>query len=191
MLIVLGWNIAFTMTAYRSPEDKVVDTYVYGLTDVSALQTWVDGVHAEQMSDMEQMEALSLIADETYGSMILMTRMAAGEGDLYLLPKTEFTSYSGQGVFEPLEEIDGLLELFESHGIDLERGWYRNTETGERHLYGIPASCLPQLKSMLNASGEYYLSIRLNNNNEENTLKLFQIMVHELIEEPATQTDLQ
>ena len=182
VLICIVWNLAFTMTAYRSPANLVVDTYVYGLSDVEKLQSYVDTIHENEMSDMEQMQVQTVLADETYGSMILMTRMAAGEGNLYLLPKAEFQSYASDDAFVRLDELEGLQEMFEERGINLERGTYRDETSGERHLYAIPSSCLPGLQDLLGVTTEYYLSIKVNNGNEENTLKFFYALIRDTID---------
>ncbi len=41
ILSIIGWNLIYTMTAYRPPEDKKVDVY---LSLASADQTAFDGI---------------------------------------------------------------------------------------------------------------------------------------------------
>ena len=62
----------------------------------------------------------------------------------------------------------------------------------ERHLYGIPLSSLPRLKSYLYTNEEYYLSFVCNGGNDENTYKFLQILLRDMHAAPeaATPTDL-
>jgi len=177
---VLGWNLIYSVTAYRPPQDKVVDLYIYGYSASDELQAYLDNVRANELPDMEQVDAVTVAPDETYGAMILSTRMAAAEGDLYILPKEFFQSYAGQGWFRPLEDIEGLVEGLEARDVNLERSWRMETETKERHLYGIPLSALPGFQQYIVTEDESWLCVFVNNQNDENTIKLLNILIRDM-----------
>ena len=190
LLIIIGcfgWNLAFTMTAYRSPDDKIVNVSVYGSSDVEQLQTYLDGLHATELTDMEQVEAMAITNDSTYGSMILMAHLAANEVDIILLPKASFQSYAAEGYFLPLEECEGIMAEVNAAGLNLERGMYRNSETGEKHTYGIPLSLLPGLRELLVIpDGEYVISIMANNGNDDYVRPTLAYMIRDFAQKAET-----
>lgn len=183
---IFGWNLIYTVTAYRPPQEKIVDVYIYSFGDsADALNAYMDGVRQTEMSDMEQMTATYIMPDETYGVMLLSTRMAACEGDIYILPRDSFQSCAGEGWFVELENVPGIQEECEARGIDLERCWRRNNETRDRHLYGLPVTAFPRLKEMIQLGDEYYVTVVVNNSNDENVLKFLHILLRDMAETPA------
>ena len=54
--------------------------------DEQRLTPYLDNIRQTEMPDMEEVNGLALTIDDTYGPMQLMTYLAAGEGDIYLLP---------------------------------------------------------------------------------------------------------
>lgn len=185
-LTLLGWNLIYSTTAYRPPQDKVVDVYLYGYDMDGGMQAYLDGVRAEEMSDMEQMDWVVITPDDTYGSMVLSTRVAANEGEIYILPKSFFQNYATQGWFLALEDVEGLVETLEGEGVNLERSWRMNTETGERHLYGVPLSALPGLAAHVACTEEFWVCVSVTGQNDENAVKLLQILVRDMLEAPET-----
>ena len=138
VLVVFGVNLLYAVTTYRSPEDKKVLLYIYGYGDETALRSYMSSVREEKMPDMEEMNALILTTDSTYGPMQLTTYIAASEGDVYILPRDHFISLASDGAFLELEGDETLLAMFTEAGASLQSGWRRETESGETHLYGIP-----------------------------------------------------
>ncbi len=185
ILAIFGTNLIYTMNTYRSPENKKMDTYVYGLMNEKGFQEYIDAVHAEKMSDMEEMTALMLSTDATYGPMQLMTYMAAGEGDIYILPRDNFISLAADGSFLPLEGDEELMKLFSDAGVSLQSGWRRLTETEENHLYGIPVSKLPGLADYV-AVDNGFVAILVNCQNDDNAYKFLRILCEDMLKEPET-----
>lgn len=182
VLSVFGWNLVYTTTAYRPPNEKKVDMYVFGSGEQELLDVYMENVRQTKMSDMEQMSSVFLVLDDTYTPMQLMTYIAAGEGNLYMLPKDYFQNYAGQGAFMPLEEIPGLVETLEAAGVSLDRGWRTNTETGEKHLYGIPMASFAGFSQYSYGYDEHYLSITITNGNDENSVKFLQIFLEDMLD---------
>lgn len=183
-LLIIGaifvTDLLFTVTAYHAPDEKKIEFYIYGYADTEGLESYMYTVRDSQMQDMEEMTSVQLLADETYGPMQLTTYLAAGEGDLYLLPKEEFVSYANNGYFIPLEDDEELMAVFNEAGISLQSGWRRNNETGETHLYGIPYQVIEGLNKFVYVE-DGYLCIFVNNGNTDNILKFFRIMSRELL----------
>ena len=173
-------DLLYSVTAYRSPRDKVVGLYVYGYANEDELNAYLESVRVAEMPDMEVLSTQTLLNDAEYGPMLIMTYMAAGEGDLYLLPRDQFLSYASGGSLIPLEIDEYLVAIFDSAGISLQSGWRRNTETGETHLYGIPQDKLPGLGRYAYAQ-DGFLCLVASSANQENAVKLLNILCRDLI----------
>ena len=180
---IFAVNLLMTVTAPRIPEDKRVDFYVYGLSDADSLNAYMEKIRSGEMADMESMSSNTFFQDNNYGPMQLTTYIAAAEGDLYLLPRDEFLSYSAAGAFLPLEDDTELMAFFTDAGIDLRRGWRTLSESDETHLYGIPADTLPGLSTLCYAENGY-LSVLAYGGNTDNTLKFLHILCRDMIKAP-------
>ncbi len=193
LMIILGTlavNLLYTVTAYRSPAEKKVELYVYGLADEQKLKAYMEEVQSEKMPDMEEMNVLLLTTDATYGPMQLSTYIAAGEGDLYILPRDEFVSLASSGAWLPLEDEQELVTLLSGAGVNLQSGWRRDADTGVSHLYGIPIAKLPGLADYLYVENGYLCAL-ISGGNDENTFRFLRILCEDMLKESsATQTDL-
>lgn len=185
VLAIFGWNLVYTVTRYRAPEEKkvVVNLYVYG--DQDALNAYMAEVNAALMPDMEEMSTLFSPLDDTYGDMLLSTHMAAAEGDIYLLDRTHFQQCAASGAFLPLETQTELVSLLEEAGLSLSQGWRTVNDTGERHLYGIPCADLPGISAYIYDPSDCYMAVLISNQNDENVLKFLDIFVSDLLTPPA------
>ena len=176
----LGVNLIYTVTTYRSPADKIIDMYIYGFADEKAMQSYMDQVHEQQLAEMEEMRILLLTTDATYGSMQVSTYIAAGEGDIYILPRDEFISLASSGAWVPLEEDEELMKIMTDAEVNLQSGWRREADSGVSHLYGIPLSKLPGLSDKV-AVENGYVSVLLANGNDDNVLKFLRILCKDMI----------
>ena len=174
VLAIFGWNLLFTVTHYRSPESLKVEWYYEGPM-TSATQANVNAMLAELtpqlFPDMEEVTFTQVGMDETYGSMQIMVWMAAGQGDLYMLEQDSFKGYATQGSMLDLQPYvdNGTLNV---EGIPLTKGYAKEEETGETHLYGIPADQLKGLEQYEVYPEGTVLSVLAMGGNEENTIKL-------------------
>lgn len=187
VLAIFGWNIIYSVTAYRPPEEKKVVLGVYGYGDGVNVNAYMELVRQEQMPDMELLTSEYIVPDEAYGAMILTTRIAARECDLYVMPRTEFQSYVSQGAFAPLDVV--LPELapdLEAAGISLSRGWRNGPEGSGKHLYGIPTAELPGAAQMLlTDTSDSYICLFFETGNDENAARFLDIFVRDLLTAPA------
>ncbi len=172
LLCFLGWNLLFAVTAPQVPEEKKLDLMAYAVGDQEAAGAWLEELREARYPDQELFSASFIIPDEQYGQMVLSTRIFAGEGDLYILPRANFQTLASEGLFVPLEEVEGLTDAFAARGISIDRGWRRLEETGERHLYGLPVSALSPLRDWFVSPDDLYLSVRVSNGNDANALAL-------------------
>ncbi len=186
VLAVFGWNIVYTMTAYRPPEEKKIILGVYGYGNNENVNVYMEQVRQEQFPEMEDMSCEIIAADETYGDMILTTRIAARECDIYGLTRKQFQQYAAQSGFMALEEaLPDLVADLEAAGISLSRGWRTDEETGEKHLFGIPCQDLPGLAPMLKMStDDLFLSIFFDTGNNENVIRFFDVFVRDMLVAP-------
>ncbi len=183
---IMGWSIIFAVTAYRAPEEKKIIVGVYTAASDANMQAYMDNVQAEHFPDMEEVDPMYILTDETYGAMILSTRVAARECDLYVLPRNDFQNYASQGGFMPIDvAFPALVADLEAAGVSLSRGWRTVEDTGEKHLYGIPCTDLPAASQLLGFdTGDTYISIFFETGNDENCMKFFEIFIRDLMKKP-------
>lgn len=187
VVAVAGWNLIYQTTQYRPPEDKRIDFYVASNTmDSDAMDTWLSGVRQAAFPDLELMEAYTVMAgnDDPYAQMQLSTFIMAGEGDVYLLDSERFKSFASQGAMAPLENYvaDGSLK---TDGLDVSGGYVTVSDTGERHLMGIPAD---KLYGLVNHFGidcrGMVLGVMVRSGNEKNAVKFIDYLIQNM-QEPA------
>lgn len=186
VVAIFGWSIIYSITQYQPPEEKKVVLGIYSYGDATNITAYMDKIRADLMPDMEEISAQYIMPDETYGDMILTTRFAARDCDIYVLPRTQFQSYAAQGAFMPLEEmLPGLIADLEAAGISLSRGYRTCDETGEKHQYGIPLADLPGVLPMLQCdTSDMYIGVFFETENNENVLKFFEQFIRDMMIEP-------
>ena len=191
VLAVFGWNLIYSVTAPQVPEEKKVILGVYAYADETAMNEYMEQVRLNHMPDMEEMIVSLMMPDESYGDMILSTRIAARECDIYLLPRTQFQNYAAQGAFMPLEDaVPELIAELEAAGVSLSRGNRALEESGEKHQYGIPTAALSGLQETLMIDcSDMYLCIFFETDNNDNVIKFFEQLVHDML--PQTEAAAQ
>lgn len=183
---IFGWNIVYSMTQYQPPEEKKVILGVYSYGEDVNITPYMQRVQQELLPEMEDVSVQYIVPDETYGVMILSTRIAARECDMYVLPRTEFQNYAAQGAFMPLDEVlPELIADLETAGVSLSRGYRTNDETGEKHQYGIPCADLPGMLPMLQCdTRDMYAAIFFDTGNDENVVTFFNQFIRDMMVEP-------
>ena len=147
---------------------------------------YMEQVRQTAMPDMEDMSVSIIMPDEMYGDMILSTRIAARECDLYLLPRTQFQNYAAQGAFMPLDVVlPDLIAELEAAGVSLSRGSRTNDELGEKHQYAIPTAAMTELQNLLMVDvSDMYLCVFFETENNDNVLKFFEQLVRDMVKLP-------
>lgn len=183
IVALFGWNLVYSVTEYQPPDEKKVIFGVYAFADEVGINSYMEQVRQTHMPDMEDMSASIIMPDEMYGDMILSTRIAARECDLYLLPRTQFQNYAAQGAFMPLDVVlPDLIAELEAADVSLSRGNRTNDELGEKHQYAIPTAAMTELQNMLLVDiSDMYLCMFFETGNNENALKFFDHLVREML----------
>ena len=187
LLIILSVGavlIYYDVSEYKAPPEKKVDVFVYGLMDEDGFRAYLENVRVSEMEDMEEIIPRLLVDDSQYGPMQLVTYIAAGEGDVFLLPREQFLSMAADGVWLSLEDDQDLMALFDSAEVNLQSGWRKNTETGETHLVGIPLSKLPGFDRYVYVNNGY-LCVGMTSPNLENAVKLLKILCRDMLTPPV------
>ncbi len=187
LVAIFGWNLIYSVTAPQVPEEKKVIAGIFAYGEDVNINAYCEQVRLEYMPDMEDISAQFIMPDEMYGDMILSTRIAARECDIYILPRTQFQSYAAQGAFMPLDVVlPDLIADLEAEGVSLSRGYRTNEETGEKHQYGIPCADLPSIMPMLMCdTKDMYISVFFYTDNDENVLKFTDRFVRDMLVEPT------
>lgn len=184
VIVVFGWSLYFTMTQYKSPQDKRIDVYVLSSSvSQDVLDAFMEPIWKETVPEMETVEGVLLIDTGDYNTtMQISTYIAAGEGDIYILNSEMFKSYAGQGAFLNLDELaeNGTLDL---NGIDVVKGrvsvivdYDENFEpiSAEQHLFGIPLDSFDGYWEKLQLDNRGMVAaIMVNNQNDENVIPFF------------------
>ena len=188
IVAIFGWNLIYSVTEYQPPDEKKVILGVYAYADETGINSYMEQVRQTAMPNMEEMLASIIMPDDTYGDMILSTRIAARECDLYLLPRTQFQNYAAQGAFMPLDVVlPDLVAELEAAGVSLSRGYRTNDELGEKHQYAIPTAAMTELQNLLMVDvSDMYLCVFFETGNNENVLKFFEQLVRDMLPQPET-----
>lgn len=176
---IFGWNLLYTMTAYRSPEHLRVDVYLQsGMANDEAVDAFFKPVWDECVPDMETVDAIILSAsttEDTYAVMQLSVYIMAGEGDIYMLTTEDYKNYASQGAFIDLTAYveNGMLNI---DGIDTSAGYVATIDeegipTGEKQFFGVPAYTLDGFRNAGVNNRDLVMAVTAFSNNEENTIK--------------------
>lgn len=198
IVAIFGWSLIFSVTEYQAPDEKKVVMGVYAYGDETMINDYMEVVRTSSMPDMEEMNAQYVTPDDAYGAMILSTRVAARDYDIYILPRAEFQSYAAQGAFMPLEiALPGLMADLEVQGVGLSRGcrtleakvptgWEEHMQTGGKYQFGIPCAELPSMSYTLQIdASDMYICVFYQTGNDENVLKFLDLFVRDMLLEPV------
>jgi hypothetical protein len=180
-LALFGWNLIYTTTRYRPPENKQVEFYVQSSVGSEALLNGlVDRIHDEVMPEMELVTATVItVTDDYYGDMQLTVWISAAQGDVYLLSQEYFERFAASGAFMDLQPLVDGGQL-DTGGLSLSGGYEKDTETGVSSLYGIPADGLTGFADYLVDTQDKYLCILHNNGNDKYSIMFLNYLLENL-----------
>ena len=182
---IFGWDLVYTTTAYRPPQDKRIDLYVQGaMLQPEAAEGYFGRIAASAVENNELVSVAHLTGTtETnpYAAQQIVVYIGAREGDIYILTSGDFKRYAAQGAFLPLEEYvsAGNLNL---NGLDASTGFLSVAdEQGgvESHLYGLPLRNMPRLMQQtgLTEHESLFLCVTVYSGNEENVLRFINALL--------------
>ena len=188
VMVLMGWSLIYTTTAYRSPQNKRIDVYIQSnIGSQEMIDAFLEPIWKKTVPEMETVSSVILSTVDDYTTtMQLMTYMAAGEADIYFLNEQYFKSYASQGGFLPLEDLiaDGRLNIGD---IDLTKGYITYVEEYDdndlpvktsQHLFGIPLeSFYGFMNGMQIDNRDMYAVITVNNQNDENVIPFFNALL--------------
>ena len=180
-----GWDLLYTQTAYRSPQDKRIDVYMMSATTSDeSVSAFLKPLWESAVPDMELVEGVTLLpgsADDYISSMNLTVKMAAAEGDIYMLPQDVFKTSALNGFFVPLDSYiaEGRIDI---SGLEVDRARLTlvDKETGKATtaLYVIPTDTLYGfMDGMQYDNRNAVMAIAVNSGNEENTVTFFNALL--------------
>ena len=179
LLSVLMVNLLFSVTEPRIPATEKLELYVYGSVRQEEIDAWLEELRAEYFPDQRQITVTEIIADETYGAMVISAHVAAGEGDLFLLPREIYQNFADQGLFLALDDVFPVESLPAAEQVNLERAYRRDAETGEKHLYGVPVSAVPRLQAATSLPASAILGARNRYSDDDRALHLLLLLLQD------------
>ncbi len=174
IVLAIFWSLAYSVTQYRPPEDKILSFYMVGN---SMDQEKTDALAAEVapvFPEMEEFDFMPVVLEDVndYQNWQRFTTLVfAQQGDVYLMDAEVFDSLCADGAFLPL---DGLVET----DIDLSSTTRATDDDPEPHVYAIPADSLYGL-----FTNEYFdmrrtvLAVMVFSTNPEESVELVQWLV--------------
>ena len=179
------WDLLYTTTAYRSPQNKRIDVMIMSATaSDEVVGAFLKPIWEEATPDMELVEGLSLLPggpDDYYSNMNLTVKLYAGEGDIYLLPHDVFKNLALGSAFVSLDQYiaDGRINI-EGLNVDKCRLTIVDEEKGTATtaLYGIPTDSLYGfMDGMQFDNRNAVMCIAVNNGNDENVVTFFNALL--------------
>ncbi len=220
VLTVMAANLIYSMTEYRAPNARRVDIEIVGAyaeTSTEAAQQAIArmlaaGQEAERQADaaqgidvtapdyecaLQEVAMFTIEYDETassedtyYSLQKYMVTLAAQEGDIYVISRSQLIDLIEQNAVVPLDDYieRGVIDPGER---DLARVTFDEYDddgqaTGGRHIYALQADMLTGMGSGLyyNTEGKY-LAILQFSQNQDTAAAVLQEMIEVFEEEPV------
>ena len=174
LFAIFGWNLIYTTTHYRPPEELKMEWYYEGPTGENTQENaekLLEEARELLFPHLEETTFATVGMDENYGDMQLMVWVAAGQGDLYMLKNDSFAGYAAGGAMVDLQPYvdDGTLNV---EGFDLKKGYAKLEGSNEKQLFGIPAKNLPKFRDYELLPDDTVLCVLVTGGNVDNTIKL-------------------
>jgi len=173
-------DMLFTMTEYRPPEEKKVEIFVLNdYVEASAVKQELSPAFFERCPDQEELAVLSINigSDDMYARMQFTTYAAAHQGDVYMLPVSEFRNLTA-------EEYDAFADLapyLESGVIDIQNidvsGYTVQNADGTQSIYAIPSDTLYGLTQYGNDPAGSLLCITAFGENLDHAAQALDLMI--------------
>ena len=186
---VMGWNLIYAQTAYRVPADKRIDVYVKTATTTSEIMdAFLEPIWKSTVPNMEIVSSTAMLASNDYSAaMQLSTWLMAGEGDIYILPVSDYKSYASAGAFINLQPMieDGSIDI---SGLNLTSALVQ-AETGsdanglavyeeEPQPYGVPIDELYGFMEGMSLDNRgMVMAITVANGNTDNVVPFFNALI--------------
>lgn len=184
VISAFGVDVLFSVTAYRPPENRKIELYLCsGYADTEAVRAdfWPElQARCPEQEELIVMN-INLASDDIYSRMQFSTYCAAQQGDVCLLPRSEFRKLADDGGDQAFTELSGALGsgAIDARGIDL-TDTTLPAESGEMGIYGIPADTLYGLLDYGCDPADSVLCIMFYNGNEDASAAMLDLLVERL-----------
>lgn len=189
VLSIFCWSLIYTQTAYRSPQDKRIDVYIKSSTvSTEMADKFMEPIWKSTVPSMEVVSSVSLLNSSDYSAVMqLQVYLAAGEGDIYILPAQDYRTYAASETFLQLDDLiaSGVINV---DGINLDGASVMVVDdyddegspiyTGEKGVFGIPMDTLYAFMDGMQLDNRgMYMCIAANNQNDENVIPFFNALL--------------
>lgn len=187
---LIGTSLLWTTTAPRPTNEETVTVFLAdaytnpaplsGVADAMLRQTQPFDGRLKEVS----FESLQYTEGDYTSSMLLLTRLAVGEGDAFLASQAAMDALVQSEALVPLEGYVAAGWLGE-YGLEPYYAEWSDEETGEHYtlLAGLKLDsvmALQQMGAFFNENA--YLCVTTNGGNVETTMKALEFMMAELTE---------
>ena len=173
-------DIIFTATRPQTPDENLVKFYVIdSYADSSMFDNLSESLLATLQPDDETLREISFEgvnytdteSSDYYTTMVLMVRMAAGDGDAYISNEGGYLYTAVSGVYLPLDEYiaNGWLAEYDMESVE-----YTDAETGESYIAALKFATPDSLKALRVTGDETYIGIAGNTTNLESTMRVIE-----------------
>jgi len=173
-------DMLFTMTEYRPPEEKKIEVYILNdYVEAPAVREELSERFFARFPDQEELTVLSINigSDDMYARMQFTTYAAAKQGDVYMLPASEFKNLTA-------EEYDAFADLapyIENGVIDVKdidvSGYEVENADGTQSIYAIPSDTLYGLTQYSNDPAGSVLCLPAFGGNVDHAAQVLNLMI--------------
>ncbi|MBR6889590.1 MAG: hypothetical protein IKN05_01235 [Clostridia bacterium] len=193
---LLGTNLLWTTTRPQPGNDQTVIIYLmdaYGnpeaLSDVAEDMFARTKPHDDALQ-VVQFQNLMYTEEEYMSSMLLVTRLAVGEGDAFMTQQAGLDALVNSQVLEPLDDYVAAGWPGD-YGLEPYYATYTDDETGESQTY-LAALRLDNVTAlserMAFANEGAYLCVTANGGNVQTTMRALEYMFEDLMEGAHAET---
>lgn len=183
VLSAMGVSLIFASTAYRPPADKQLTVYVLNdYVNADALQADLWARIKESCPEQEELTVLNIdLTDNTnlYAPMQFSTYVAAQQGDLFLMPRSEMLKIASDGAEEAFVDLTEYIEggVIDVSGLDLSACTMKKLD-GTTGIYAVPADQLYGLRTAYyNDAKGSVLCIPIYSQNQETAAEAIRILM--------------
>ena len=179
---VFVFSMVFSVTKPVVPNEYKVDISILATSlQDSEMSVWSEEILALLSQDQQEVNIYAMGFDDSEDSTmgysiyeILAARMAAREGDIYIMSKNMYISLAQQGAFFPLDDIALNYEYAED--LDLEEYKIQIEDTDKpngqaAHYYGLPLDNVLGLVDLGVDPREKVICVMIYTENYDNAIK--------------------
>ena len=179
-ICIMGVNVLFTTTAYRAPDEKKIELYVCNnYVDSQTLENQISEVFFERFPEQEELTVMNvnLSANDMYVQMQFTTYLAAQQGDVLLLPKSEVYKLSEGGADNAFMDLTPYIEsgVIDPEKLGVEPLTLTDAE-GVQGIYAIPTDSLYGLLELGNMPEGGYLCATVFSGNEDTAAEMINLL---------------